>query len=68
MGLSRSLLGALEEVVRAQGAKRVVLSTSSLQVAAVQVYPKLGFKLIGTRKHPTWYYPVATIYYFAKDL
>jgi len=45
-GVAKALIATLMAFCRQQGYSRVVLSTSSNQRAALQMYPKLGFRLV----------------------
>jgi GNAT superfamily N-acetyltransferase len=45
-GLSRTVLAALEEQARAQGLRRVVLETGTLQTAAIALYETSGYRRV----------------------
>jgi GNAT superfamily N-acetyltransferase len=45
-GLSRRVLGELEDRARTQGLRRVVLETGSLQTAAIALYETSGYRRI----------------------
>lgn len=45
-GIGRELLAAAEAYCRASGYRKIVLSTSELQVAARQLYETSGYRLV----------------------
>jgi putative acetyltransferase len=48
-GFGRALLAAAEDFCRGAGYRRIVLSTSELQVAAIRLYEASGYRLVRTQ-------------------
>lgn len=49
-GVARAMIGHARKYARAQGVRKLVLSTSELQVAAINFYLAEGFTLVGSRR------------------
>lgn len=49
-GVARAMMGHARDCARTQGARKLVLSTSELQVAAINFYLAEGFTLVGSRR------------------
>ena len=65
-GIAKQMFQTLEAHCIAQkNVQRIVLSTSSFQASAVQMYPKLGFNLV---KKVRLLCGLFTVYYFAKKI
>ena len=67
-GVSQMLLAELQHFCIAQGYKRIVLSTSSMQMTEVRAYPQLGFRQVKETNLPSDVLPLVQIHYFARDL
>lgn len=63
-GIATALLGYAEQEARKHGCKRLVLSTSCFQEAALIMYRKLGFECV----HEISVYVIIRVFYLAKDM
>jgi RimJ/RimL family protein N-acetyltransferase len=54
LGLGKQLMNACLDQMTALGLPGIHLSTTSLNVAAVRMYEKMGFRLLGSKRTRLW--------------